>query len=69
LSSVLYGCHPLCFCEVLREVALGAEVEMPELTREGYVFLGWYYGDTKLESGIWTIEEDVVLTPRWEPIS
>ena len=51
------------------EVALGAEVEMPELTREGYVFLGWYYGDTKLESGIWTIEEDVVLTPRWEPIS
>ena len=51
------------------EIPYGEEIEFPKPIREGYVFLGWYYGDTKLESGIWTIEEDVVLTPRWEPIS
>ena len=51
------------------EISYGEEMIFPEPIRDGYVFLGWYYGDTRVESGIWTIEEDVVLTPRWEPIS
>ena len=38
---------------------------LPTPTREGYTFLGWYNGDTKVESGIWTTPSDVKLTPKW----
>jgi uncharacterized repeat protein (TIGR02543 family) len=42
-----------------------SEYTLPELTREGYTFLGWYNGDEKVESGEWNIVGDATLTPRW----
>ena len=44
----------------------GTNFTLPELTREGYTFLGWYNGETKVESGNWSIASDVTLEPKWE---
>ena len=40
--------------------------DLPTPTRDGYTFAGWYYGDTKVESGYWLIDEDATLTARWQ---
>ncbi len=50
----------------IESVGYGEQYTLPEPTREGYTFLGWYNGDTKVESGIWSIASNVTLTPRWE---
>ncbi|NLE03592.1 MAG: InlB B-repeat-containing protein, partial [Crenarchaeota archaeon] len=42
---------------------------LPNPTREGYVFKGWYIGNTKIEEGqIYNISNDSVLTALWEEI-
>jgi len=42
---------------------------LPNPTREGYIFKGWYIGDTKIEEGqVYNISNDSVLTARWEEI-
>jgi uncharacterized repeat protein (TIGR02543 family) len=48
------------------EVAYGEGYVLPNLTREGYTFLGWYNGNTKVDSGTWNIASDVTLTPHWQ---
>lgn len=48
------------------EVAYGEGYVLPTLTREGYTFLGWYNGNTKVDSGTWNIASDVTLTPHWQ---
>ena len=48
------------------QVGYGEEFTLPTLTRAGYTFLGWYNGDTKVESGIWNYDTNVTLIPRWE---
>ena len=48
------------------QATFGEEFMLPTLTRSGYTFLGWYNGDTKVESGIWNYDTNVTLTPRWE---
>ncbi len=47
-------------------VGYGETFTLPTITREGYTFLGWYNGATKIESGVWNIASDVTLTPKWE---
>jgi uncharacterized repeat protein (TIGR02543 family) len=47
-------------------VVFGSDYTLPTPTREGYTFLGWYNGDTKVESGVWDLPNDVILTARWE---
>ena len=39
---------------------------LPEPIRDGYVFLGWYNGAVKMESGIWNIASDITLVSKWE---
>ena len=39
--------------------------KLPEPTRTGYTFLGWYAGETKYESGTWTGTANVSLTAKW----
>ena len=46
-------------------VEYGENYTFPTPTRAGYTFEGWYYGDTKIESGVWTWESDITLTARW----
>jgi hypothetical protein len=47
-------------------VTFDSQFDLPAITKKGYSFLGWYNGETKMESGIWNIASDVVLTPRWQ---
>ena len=47
-------------------VTFGASHTLPSLTRTGYSFLGWYNGETKVESGNWSIASNVTLTPKWQ---
>ena len=46
-------------------VVYGEEVTLALPTREGFIFADWYYGDTCVKSGVWTIASDVTLTARW----
>ena len=40
---------------------------LPIPKKTGYEFVGWYYGDTKVEtSGNWPFKEDVTLVAKWE---
>ena len=50
--------------ETTQTVTFDAEVNLPVPTKEFYQFLGWYYGETKIE-GAWRIASDVTLTARW----
>ena len=50
---------------VTAQVEYGVEVTLPAISRIGYTFLGWYNGETKVESGVWAFDTDVTLTPKW----
>ena len=47
--------------------AYGSILTLPVPTREGYDFVGWYNGDTLVESGTWQHKEDVTLIAEWVP--
>ena len=51
---------------ILQSVQYGDTVTLYTPTREGYTFDGWYYGDTKVESGKWNYDTNVTLTARWK---
>ena len=46
-------------------VAYEEEITLPEPTKTGYTFDGWFDGDTKVESGKWTKTDDVTLVAKW----
>ena len=47
-------------------VTIDGVYELPQPTREGYTFDGWYLDGVKLEnSGTWTIKKDTILTAKW----
>ena len=40
---------------------------LPELTQEGYTFLGWYIGTTKVTAAAsYAVKSDVTLTAKWQ---
>jgi len=47
-------------------VVYGETVNLPIPNMDGCVFVGWYDGDLKVISGIWTIAQDVILSAKWE---
>ena len=40
--------------------------DLSELSDDGFVFLGWYDGSTKVLAGDYTVTNDVVLSARWD---
>ena len=46
----------------------GEEVILKEATKEGYKFIGWYTGETKVTSISPEAKEDIELTAKWEKI-
>lgn len=49
------------------EVELGGYYALPTPKKVGHKFLGWYDGDTLINSdGYWEIQSDVKLTAKWE---
>ncbi len=47
----------------------GEEYNLPMPQKDGYTFNGWYYGQTKVTDGIWSITENVELLARWTHIT
>lgn len=43
----------------------GYEFSLPKTTRNGYVFVGWFDGDTQFSSGIWNTDHDLTLVAKW----
>ena len=53
---------------ISNQITYGASFTLPDMSRTGYRFLGWYNGDTKVESGTWNYDTNLTLTPKWEEI-
>ena len=71
-STATVDCIPYGYSEGSTSsttVTFGSSCELPNLTRSGYTFLGWYNGNEKIESGDWRIASDVTLIPMWEAVS
>ena len=49
-------------------VIYGEYISMPIPVRNGYTFDGWYHDGVKVESGEWSIDQDVTLVANWIPI-
>jgi uncharacterized repeat protein (TIGR02543 family) len=65
-SSVVVGYVYDSSSSISQTVAFDSNYVLPTPIRTGYTFLGWYNGDTKVESGVWDLPNDVILTARWE---
>ena len=50
----------------LENTILSAE-QLPELSETGWIFEGWYDGETKAISGEYVITKDVTLVAKWSP--
>ena len=42
------------------------ESQLPELSSTGYIFMGWYDGDTKAQAGEYKVQKDVTLVAHWK---
>ena len=51
------------------QIQFDSEITLPVPSRTGYVFEGWYMGDQLVESGLWQIPSDAVLTASWRALS
>ena len=51
------------------EVEFDSYLQLPELSKTGYTFVGWYNNTTKYESGLWIIPSDIELTAQWTIIN
>lgn len=53
--------------EVDENTVLTAE-QLPELSADGYIFGGWYDGETVAVEGTYKVTKDVTLTAKWEKL-
>lgn len=51
---------------ISQTIDFGEPITLPTPIRMGYSFLGWYEGETKVESGEWCIASNVTLVPKWQ---
>ena len=50
--------------------SVGSQYSLPVPSRDNYIFSGWYYGTSKVESsGSWSIDTDAELVANWTPRS
>ena len=51
------------------EIVLPAMEDRPATDEHnGFKLLGWYNGNTKVESGVWTITSKVTFSPKWQAV-
>lgn len=41
-------------------------IQLPQLKCDGYEFLGWYRGNTKVIAGSYAVKENITLTAKWQ---
>ncbi|MBO4858435.1 MAG: InlB B-repeat-containing protein [Treponema sp.] len=51
---------------MIAEDSILSEENLPILEQKGMTFLGWYTDDTKVESGKYTVHNNITLTARWK---
>lgn len=49
-----------------QDVTYDADIILETPRRDTYDFLGWYYGETLINDGKWTIPNDVTLVANWK---
>lgn len=52
--------------EEFMNVIFDSSVVLPTTNKNGYTFLGWYYGDILVENGKWTIDDNITLVAHWQ---
>ena len=50
----------------VQNVYYDSNVDLIVPSREGYVFLGWYYNNTQVSNGNWIYDYDISLTAKWQ---
>ncbi len=50
-------------------VQFGDVINLPNLEKKGYNFLGWFQGDTLFKKEIWDETSDIILIAKWEKIA
>ena len=45
--------------------AILSTIQLPEMTCDGYKFLGWYIGNTKIAPDSYTVNGNIILTAKW----
>ena len=48
------------------EVVFDSAYVLKQPTKSGYIFKGWYNGNTLFEDGIWSYTSNITLTAKWE---
>lgn len=43
----------------------GCEFSLPKATKNGYVFVGWFDGETQVSGGVWSTDYDLTLVAKW----
>ena len=51
------------------KIEYGAEFTLPETTKTGYTFAGWYVGEDPFTAGNWTYTENKTVTAKWTAIT
>ena len=67
--TITYNANGGEIASTTTEVVFGASFTLNTITKRGYNFDGWYYGDTVVTDGIWDIASDVALDARWTVIT
>ena len=67
--TITYNANGGEIASTTTEVVFGASFTLNTITKRGYNFDGWYYGDAVVTDGIWNIASDVTLNARWTVIT
>lgn len=43
----------------------GCDFSLPRATRNGYIFAGWFDGETQVSGGVWSTDYDLTLVAKW----
>ena len=63
--TITYNANGGEIASTTTEVVFGASFTLNTITKRGYNFDGWYYGDAVVTDGIWNIASDVTLDAKW----
>lgn len=54
------------YCSKNTEIfTYGFNFSLPNATKSGCVFVGWYYGETRIVDGAWEIDDNITLVAKW----
>lgn len=43
----------------------GCDFSLPKATKNGYIFAGWFDGETQVSDGVWSADYDLTLVAKW----